>query len=644
MEQSTSNLPLTRRQIEILKLIQAGFSNKEVARRLGITDGTVKQHLVEIYRRLNVNNRTKAAQLVTRAEEPSLFLELRRDPEAKRASRAQKPVVTPVFAAVIQRLTCMRVRIPDALALLHEVGSERFDRLNRRIMLECEQAARRMDGVMQGSIEGPLVLFGVGGAREDDPVRAVCCAGLVTQAMERCAGEIGLPAMPVSITVATGDAITRGTGKHMTIQGDAGTFLSAAPDTRQAVVLTPATRQALDRWMARYGESSGQIPGCGYPRDGEPKSDEAPPFVGRETELEQLLDQLGRTRQGESKAMLVVGEAGFGKSRLVRQLRGQSLPMWEVLWVTGGCHSMARTIPLHPFLPVMERLAGCDPAAPESARRAVLERWVQGLAPDLAGIGQRVLALAREEETWSGLRPGDPLIAQLSEFFVSVLRAAHPVVVVCLDNLQWMDPCTRMLLPELANRLNASHVWLLGVGRKAELRAFGQPGDWRTLALARLSDREINLLLQGLPIARRLDAGHLQTIREWCHGVPLFAVEIAAYLAGFKKSVMQTMIGRGDLVSDSLSCMVLERLQSVVGVDWKMLRLLAALEREIPLERLLALDPHGDAGATEAVVNHLAAAGILRSEEQGGQRLVAFGNAMVRAAIRKTLPVSDLAG
>ncbi|MBF0180983.1 MAG: AAA family ATPase [Magnetococcales bacterium] len=645
MDQSTTNLPLTRRQTEILKLIQAGCSNKEVARRLEISDGTVKQHLVEIYRRLRVNNRTKAAQLVTRAEEPSLFIESRHDPEPQRITRTQQPVATPVFAAVIQRLTCMRVRIPDALALLHEVGSERFDRLNRRILQECEHAARRMEGVVQGSIEGPLVLFGVGGAREDDPVRAVCCAWLVTRAMEQCTEELGLTGTPIRIAVATGEAITRGVGKHMIIQGDAGTFLSLASDTGgQAVVLTPATRQALDRWMARYGEPFGHIPGCGHPRDAERMSDDPPPFVGRESELEQLLDQLGRARQGESKAMLLVGEAGFGKSRLARELRARSVPMWEVLWVIGGCHSLARTIPLHPFLPVMEKLAGCDPAAPESARRSVLERWVQGLAPSLAGTGLRALALAREEEAWSGLRSGDPLIENLSEFFASVLLAAHPVVVLCLDNLQWMDPCTRVLLPVLANRLNGSHVWLLGVGRKAELRAFAQPADWRTLALSRFSDREIDLLLHALPIARRLDATHFQTIREWCRGVPLFAVEIAEYLAGFKKSVIPTMIGRCDLVSDSLACMVLERLQAVVGVDWKLLRLLAAGEREMTLEQLLARNPHGDSGATEAVVNHLATAGILRIEAQGERRFVAFGNEMVRAAIRKTLPVSDLTG
>ncbi|AOR64592.1 response regulator transcription factor [Pectobacterium wasabiae] len=54
---------LSERQREILKLLAAGESNKQISRRLNISAGTVKAHLESIFRRLNVNNRTQAAMM-----------------------------------------------------------------------------------------------------------------------------------------------------------------------------------------------------------------------------------------------------------------------------------------------------------------------------------------------------------------------------------------------------------------------------------------------------------------------------------------------------------------------------------------------------------------------------------------------------
>ncbi|TAX91126.1 response regulator transcription factor [Rhizobium leguminosarum] len=55
---------LTRREEEILKLVAAGNSNKEVARRLGLQEKTIKHHMTRILQKLNVRNRTEAAMLL----------------------------------------------------------------------------------------------------------------------------------------------------------------------------------------------------------------------------------------------------------------------------------------------------------------------------------------------------------------------------------------------------------------------------------------------------------------------------------------------------------------------------------------------------------------------------------------------------
>ena len=57
----TKTLELTEREIEVLKLVILGYSNKEIGKKLFITNHTVKAHLTQIYKKLGVTNRTAAA-------------------------------------------------------------------------------------------------------------------------------------------------------------------------------------------------------------------------------------------------------------------------------------------------------------------------------------------------------------------------------------------------------------------------------------------------------------------------------------------------------------------------------------------------------------------------------------------------------
>lgn len=59
---SGESAPLTSRQSQILPLLAEGLPNKRIADALGLTEGTVKQHLKDLFRRLNANNRTQAVR------------------------------------------------------------------------------------------------------------------------------------------------------------------------------------------------------------------------------------------------------------------------------------------------------------------------------------------------------------------------------------------------------------------------------------------------------------------------------------------------------------------------------------------------------------------------------------------------------
>jgi two-component system, NarL family, nitrate/nitrite response regulator NarL len=60
---------LTQRELGIASLVAEGLSNKEIGKRIGISDGTVKIHLYHMYSKLGVNNRTALATLIERSQE-----------------------------------------------------------------------------------------------------------------------------------------------------------------------------------------------------------------------------------------------------------------------------------------------------------------------------------------------------------------------------------------------------------------------------------------------------------------------------------------------------------------------------------------------------------------------------------------------
>lgn len=59
-------IKLTNRQLDVLRLLAAGLSNKQICRDLELSEGTLKVHIAAIYRALNVNNRTEAANAAHR--------------------------------------------------------------------------------------------------------------------------------------------------------------------------------------------------------------------------------------------------------------------------------------------------------------------------------------------------------------------------------------------------------------------------------------------------------------------------------------------------------------------------------------------------------------------------------------------------
>jgi predicted ATPase len=182
-------------------------------------------------------------------------------------------------------------------------------------------------------------------------------------------------------------------------------------------------------------------------------------FVGRAEELARLLAALERAGQGQPSIVLVAGDAGVGKTRLVAELADRARQRGARVLV-GGCLEVG-DVGL-PYVPVIAALRSL-------AAEIEGEELLGSVAKGLPGLGRLLPELA--EETATAAVGGD--FDQLQVFdavrALLVRLAERAPVLLVLEDLHWADPSTRALLVFLHRTLHVGRVLMIGSYRADEL-------------------------------------------------------------------------------------------------------------------------------------------------------------------------------
>jgi DNA-binding CsgD family transcriptional regulator len=253
-------------------------------------------------------------------------------------------------------------------------------------------------------------------------------------------------------------------------------------------------------------------------------------FVGRQRELALLQDRFAAATNGQANVVLVTGDAGIGKTRLLREMVAHAARDGAtVLW---GDASEAAGMP--PYLPFLEALGPYIRAAP----REQLHEQI--------GFGANTLATILPEivERLGELPPGCSLPAAQAQLrlyeaigaFLEAIAAAAPTgAILVLDDLQWADPTSLDLLCYIAQHLPAARLLFLGAFRDDEsaphlafARALNQLTRLRmltTITLSPLQSGEAAALAAGyLGGMVAPDLGHYLHMQS--EGNPFFAEEL----------------------------------------------------------------------------------------------------------------------
>ena len=263
--------------------------------------------------------------------------------------------------------------------------------------------------------DGLMVLFGYPRAQENDAERAVRAALAIQRALDelnaRNAGK-GEPLLAARIGLESGQVVVDATGAVFGEAPNVAARVQSLAEPGAVVVTAGVQRQVAGLFVAEdrgLHELKGMpapvalyriIRASGGGRRGGARA--LTPFVGRDEQVDRLVRHWERARSGEGESVLVVGEPGIGKSRLIREFRAR-LGETPHTWVEWSSSQLLQNTPLHPIVEWGRlRFGGAD--ATDAQRLADLETMVRSVGLDAAEYAP-LMALLVDGPSTEGRRP-----------------------------------------------------------------------------------------------------------------------------------------------------------------------------------------------------------------------------------------------
>lgn len=524
------------------------------------------------------------------------------------------------------------------------------------------ETVQRFDGFVAKYMgDGVLAYFGYPQAHEDDAERAVR-AGLDLIARLAALKEPVVLQARVGIAtglVVVGDLIGAGEAQERGIIGETPNLAArlegiAAPNT---VVIAEGTRRLLGNLFELQDLGAKDLKGItGSVRAWaavRPSSVESRfealregtviSLVGREEELELLLRRWSRAKIGEGQVVLLSGEAGIGKSRLIVALLEQ-LAREPHMRLRYFCSPQHTDSALYPVIGEMMRAAGFahddSPQAKANKLDALLTQ--SSTPPQDAALFAEMLSLPNDGryppvEVEPQLRRQKTLQALGSH--IEALSRINPVLMI-FEDAHWTDPTSLELFARAVD-LAVSHRLLILVTFRPEFSPpwIGRP-HVTALTLNRLARRDIHFLIEGVIGNRSLPAGVRQDIIERTDGIPLFVEEMTkAVLDAEGESEAQRAFAGAPrpvvAVPASLQASLMSRLDRL-GPAKDVAQVGAAIGREFPHMLLAALVRKPEA-ELDADLDRLIAAGLLFRQGTPPYASYLFKHALVQDAAYSTL-------
>jgi class 3 adenylate cyclase/predicted ATPase len=471
-------------------------------------------------------------------EDPPSLAPAPADPQSGRHARAQR-----------RQLTVMFVDLVDSTQLAAQLDPEDLREVVGAYQDCCARVIERFEGHVAKFLgDGVLAYFGYPQAHEDDAERAIRAGLDLVDAIGRL--NLGVPlAARVGIStgeVVAGDLVGERSAEQQAVVGETPNRAARLQALAEpgSVVIGPHTRALVGRLFDYADLGAHAIKGYGEPiqisrvlgptavadRFAALRSGQLSPLVGREHEIALLLERWEQARHGEGHVVLLTGEPGIGKSRVVQSLcerlenRTHGLLRYQ-------CLPYYRHSAFQPVIEELELAAGIDRSDPAEARLDKLRTHLATVGP----LGESLITpLAELTSIATSARPSALKLsphqrkARLLEALVTRIEsmAARRPLLIVVEDIHWIDPSSMEFLELLIDRVAARPVLAIVTARPQATAPHTGGTRLTALTLSPLSQRQSAALVAHMVPDKPLPTEVTEEIVAKTEGVPLFVEEL----------------------------------------------------------------------------------------------------------------------
>ena len=556
---------------------------------------------------------------------------------AQPGQQVQRRQVTVVFTDLV-----------GSIALANQLDPEDLDKILRNYRDACATVIVKFDGyVAQFLGDGVLAYFGYPQAQEQSAERAIRSALQILAAVAGLKRPDGQP-LQARVGVATGVVVSQvgGDEREQTVVGETPNLAArlqalAAPGT---LLVDPTTRQLTGDFFEYVFAGEHSLKGFDEPvtvwqarreltvesRFAAAHSAYAGPIVAREREQAFLLDSWQRAAQGNGHLVLLGGEAGMGKSRLLEALvEGVRATPHRLLRCQ--CSPYHRNSALFPLSQLLRHAAAIqsERAAEENldSLKALLSHAGRASRRDLLLIAELLELATPDLVSPMEMTPAQRNVEILAILEDVVLAGTDSVpALFLLEDAHWSDPTTQTFVERLLARIESSGLLAVITHRPEFDRPWGDRAQATALTCKPLGRDQCVAIARHVAGEFPIDGLLLEQIVNRSDGVPLYVEELTKAVIDMQANVVVPPTLRDSLMSR------LDRLG-----DAKEIALVASVIGRRFSYPMLAETAGVQEAALQAALGRLLGAGLVFAIEESAQRAYSFNHSLVQEAAYETL-------
>ncbi len=409
--------------------------------------------------------------------------------------------------------------------------------------------------------DGIMALFGAPIALEDAPQRAIRSALAIHREINKFSDQLKsekrMPSIKMRIGIHTGPVVVGALGNDLRVEfkavGDTVNLASrmeglAEPGTTYVTEDTFKLTEGFFRFEA-LGEKRVKgkeelvkvyqviAPSTRRTRFDVSAERGLTPFVGRERELELLLDGFERAKAGKGQAFSIISEAGCGKSRLLYEFR-KAVVNEDVNFLEGKCLSYSRGAAYHPVIDILKSNFDIQEGEGDQEIREKVKKGLELMGVDEASTLPYLLELLSVKDSGIDLIPMSPEARKdrINEAIKRIVLKGSEVrpLIIAFEDLHWIDKSSEDVVKNHLESIPGSKVLLIFTYRPEFVHTWGAKSYHNQLTLHRLSNKESLEMLTSILGTREIEKSLEEIILEKTEGVPFFIEEFIKSLKDLK--------------------------------------------------------------------------------------------------------------